>query len=128
MIPPALWGEFAGDVVTRWLRSKHEDRRMVLHSDTTLRFVRSNGEVISAAVGLEFDGASIPPVFWVLFGSPFTGKYRLAAVIHDTLCAQRDRPAAECHRIMYEAMRALGVGRFRATLMYRALLLWGSRW
>lgn len=128
MIAPDLWGRFHGEVVTRWLPSRGEDRRMVLHPDTTLAFERASGEVITARIGLEFDGASIPVWAWPLFGSPFTGKFRRAAVIHDTLCDSRDRPWREAHQVMYEAMRALGVGRFRARLMYRALLIGGSRW
>jgi hypothetical protein len=123
-----LWGIFYGRVVTEWLGSKQEDRRMKLHPDTTLRFVRSTGEVITAEIGLESDGASIPVWAWSLIGSPFTGKYRKAAVIHDTLCYRKDRPYREAHRLMYEMCRALGVGRFRATLMYRALLIGGSKW
>ena len=119
---------FYGEVVTRWLPSAGEDRRMVLHQDTTLQFERPCGEIIPALIGLEFDGASIPVWAWVLFGSPFTGKYRRAAVIHDTLCHVQDRPAEQAHWVFYEALRALGVGRFRASLMYQALLIGGSRW
>jgi hypothetical protein len=128
MIPPALCGTFRGRVVTEWLDSKHEDRRMRLHPDTDLTFERPTGEIVSAMPGLIFDGASIPVLFWALIGSPFTGKYRKAAVIHDTLCFIRDRPAAEAHWIFREGLRALGVGRVRARLMYLALVWFGSKW
>ena len=64
----------------------------------------------------------------VLIGSPYTGKYRKAAVIHDTLCAVKDRPWKEAHWIFREMLRALGVGRLRARLMYVALLLGGTKW
>lgn len=123
-----LWGIWSGKVVTEWLDSNHEDRRMRLHPETDLCFTRYTGERIAALPGLEFDGASIPTVFWVLIGSPFTGKYRKAAVIHDTLCAIQDRPARQAHRVFYECCRSLGVGRLRATLMYKALLIGGSTW
>jgi hypothetical protein len=126
--PPALHGRFRGRVVTIWLESAGEDRRMKLHQDTDLVYETASGEVIPALPEMEFDGASIPPVFWILFGSPFTGKYRRAAVIHDTLCFVKDRPHREAHRVMYDACRALGVGRFRAWLIYRALLVGGSKW
>ena len=126
----ALWGRFHGKVVTEWLSSDGEDRRMKLHPDTDLMFERFTGDTIRAKVGLEFDGASIPVWAWVFIGSPFTGKFRKAAVIHDTLCHPecRDRPAREAHRLFYEMARSLGVGRFRASLMYRALLIGGSKW
>lgn len=123
-----LWGRFTGRVVTVWLDSAHEDRRMRLHSDTDLAFERFTGDVIPALPSLEFDGASIPVWAWIFIGSPFTGKYRKAAVIHDTLCFVKDRPCRDAHRIMYEACRSLGVGRFRAWLIYKALLLGGSKW
>lgn len=124
----ALYGTFHGRVVTIWLDSAHEDRRMQLHHDTDLQFERASGEVIPALPLLEFDGASIPMFAWALIGSPFTGKYRKAAVIHDTLCFVKDRPAKECHWIFREMLRALGVGRVRARLMYVALLIGGSKW
>ena len=123
-----LYGQFHGVVVTIWLDSGGEDRRMKLHLDTDLAFERPTGEVIPALPGLEFDGASIPIWAWPFIGSPFTGKYRKAAVIHDTLCFAKDRPAKEAHWIMREMLRALGVGRFRARVMYVALLLGGSKW
>lgn len=126
--PAPLWGKFHGRVVTIWLDSNGEDRRMLLHSDTDLVFELPNGDAIPALRGLEFDGASIPVWAWPLIGSPFTGKFRKAAVIHDTLCFIKDRPHREAHYLMYLACRALGVGKIRAKLIYWALLVGGSRW
>jgi len=123
-----LWGRFHGKVITVWLDSAGEDRRMRIHPETDLVFVRYTGDVIHARVGLEFDGASIPVWAWPLIGSPFTGKFRKAAVIHDTLCAKPDRPYRDAHRLMYECCRSLGVGRVRARLIYWALLIGGSKW
>lgn len=124
----ALHGAFHGRVVTIWLDSGGEDRRMRLHHETDLTFERPTGEVIPALVDLEFDGASIPVWAWVFIGSPFTGKYRKAAVIHDTLCFVKDRPSKDAHWVFREALRALGVGRVRARLMYVALLIGGPKW
>lgn len=124
----ALYGRFHGKVVTIWLDSAGEDRRMQLHQDTDLVFVRPDGEVIPALPSLDFDGASIPVWAWPLIGSPFTGKYRKAAVIHDTLCYVRDRESSKAHWIFREGLRALGVGRIRARLMYVALLVGGPKW
>jgi hypothetical protein len=123
----ALYGTFHGELVTVWLTSAREDRRMRVHPDTTLAFERPNGEVITMTVGREFDGQSIPPLAWPLVGSPMTGKSRLCAAIHDELCARKDRPYRDAHRVMYEAMRSRGM-RFRAALIYRALLMGGSKW
>lgn len=132
MTPKAnLWGTMRGEVVTIWLRPKtkrREHRLMQVHPDTTLRFERMTGETIYALVGLIFDGASIPVWAWPLIGSPFTGRYREAAVIHDTLCFLRDRPSKQAHWVFREDILALGVGRVRARLMYVALLIGGSKW
>src|SRR5687768_7194151 len=117
-----------GEVVTVWLKSKGEARRMRLHHDTTLTFERPTGEVIPALPGLEFDGASVPVWAWPLIGSPFTGKYRKAAVIHDTLCFVKVMSAKDSHWVFREMLRALGVGRVRARLMYLGLLWGGSKW
>ncbi len=124
----ALYGRFHGRVVTEWLDSAGEDRRMRLTDQTDLVFTRPTGEVIPALPGLEFDGASVPVWAWPLVGSPFTGKYRKAAVIHDTLCFVKVMSAKESHWVFREMLRALGVGRFRARLMYVALLVGGSKW
>jgi hypothetical protein len=127
MIPAALWGHFRGRVVTEWLDSDGEDRVMRLTPETDLVFERPSGECIAAHVGLTFDGASIPSLAWPLVGSPFTGKFRKAAVIHDSLCRRKDRPYRDAHRVMYEAMRSRGMW-FRGPIMYRVLLWFGSRW
>ena len=123
-----LYGRFHGQVVTIWLDSKGEDRRMKLHPDTDLSFQRASGEVLVAMPGLEFDGASVPVWAWPLIGSPFTGKYRKAAVIHDQLCRDRKKSAKEAHWCFREMLLSLGVGRFRARLMYLALIWAGSKW
>lgn len=126
--PPSHWGLYSGRVVAEWLDSDYEDRRMRLVEGTTLRFIDPAGVVWIADVGLEFDGASIPPVLWILIGSPFTGKYRKAAVLHDSACKRRDRPYYAAHWMMYMAMRAKGVGHFRAYCMFKLLLWFGSKW
>jgi len=123
-----LYGRFHGKVVTEWLDSSGEDRRMRLHQDTDLSFETPTGELIPALPSLEFDGASLPVWAWPLIGSPFTGKYRKAAVIHDTLCFVKDRTPRECHYLMRTMCRSLGVGRFRSFLIYSALLIGGSKW
>jgi hypothetical protein len=135
-----LWGTMHGEVVTVWLNmpvksrwkgvtlTRREARKMRLHPDCTLTFERMTGEIVRPAPGFVFDGASIPIWFWFLIGSPFTGRYREAAVIHDWLCKQQDRPAKQAHYVFYECARSLGVAKWRATIMYRVLLLVGSKW
>lgn len=81
---------FVGEVVTKWLRHDGDDRLMQLRENFT--FVESRHHVWTAPAGFIFDGATIPRALWTVFGDPFIGDYRRAAVIHDLLatplCAQ----------------------------------------
>lgn len=75
---------FVGEVVTKWLRHDGDDRLMQLRENFT--FIESRTHVWTAPAGFIFDGTSIPRALWTVFGDPFIGDYRRAAVIHDMLC------------------------------------------
>lgn len=75
---------FVGDVVTKWLRHEGEDRLMELRED--FGFFDSRGNEWTAPEGFIFDGTTIPRALWTVFGDPFIGDYRRAAVTHDLLC------------------------------------------
>ncbi len=77
--------------------------------------------------GAKTDGASIPRILWVTY-PPFTGKYRLAAVVHDHYCQQRSRRWKDTHKVFYEAMRTSGVPEKTAKVMYGAVYGFGPRW
>lgn len=77
---------------------------------------------------IQVDGASIPQVLWSIVGSPFTGKYRDASVIHDYYCDVRLRHWAAVHRVFYDAIIVSGVSVARAKLMYGAVYYGGPRW
>ena len=99
----------------------------MLLSDLT--FVRAKtGERIAARAGFVFDGASIPRPLWGITGGPFEGDYRCGAIIHDWLYHMRDRPRAEADAVFYDAMRAAGVGWYRAKKMWAAVRMFGPRW
>ena len=75
---------YVGKVVTEWLRHDGADRLMELREPFT--FVDSCGNTWMAPAGFIFDGTTIPRALWTVFGDPFIGDYRRAAVIHDLLC------------------------------------------
>lgn len=81
-----------------------------------------------APSGWTVDGASIPQPLWSLVGSPFTGEYRQASVIHDCYCDTKQRPWGAVHRVFYDAMLTSGVNGARAKLMYAAVCWGGPRW
>lgn len=115
--------EYFGDRNFRWLS---DGRHMQLLNDFGYR--DGCGEVWLAPGGIVVDGASIPRSLWSIIGSPFSGLYRDASVIHDHFCVIRNRPWRRVHRVFYEAMLTSGVNRVQARVMYAAVRLFGPRW
>jgi len=91
-------------------------------------FIDSLGLEWPVPAKTQVDGASIPQALWSLVGSPFTGKYRDASVIHDYYCDVRIREWPTVHRVFYDAMIVSGVTIPRAKLMYAAVYFAGPRW
>ena len=77
--------------------------------------------------GSQTNGASIPRFLWISY-PPFTGKYRIAAIIHDHYCVIKDYSWQNVHRMFYDAMRAAGVDKTTAKAMYAAVYFFGPRW
>jgi Protein of unknown function (DUF1353) len=117
------FGHFEGKVKTEWIEA---NRKMQLLEDFS--FVDSKGTKWPAPKGSIVDGASIPQVLWSVVGSPYTGEYRNASVVHDVACVTRDHSWQDVHRMFYEACRAGGVGEQKAKLMYSAVYHFGPKW
>jgi hypothetical protein len=78
-------GTFSGEPETRWLmETAEENRRMKLLAPFS--FVDPDGKEWITPVNYNVDGASIPRAVWTLVGSPYTGDYRRASVVHDKAC------------------------------------------
>jgi hypothetical protein len=56
-----------------------------------LTYIDPKGREWYAQHGLITDGASIPQFLWSVIGSPYTGNYRRAAIIHDYYCTNNFR-------------------------------------
>ena len=117
------WGFYSGYPETRW---DPDGRTMTLLNE--LRYTDPNGLVWIAPAGSKVDGASIPRSLWSFMGGPFEGKYRNASVLHDVAYDQKKRPAQDCDRMFYNAMRCSGVSALEAKTMYYALLRFGHHW
>ncbi len=117
---------FLGDVRTEWLEHEGRDRKMTLLD--SFWFCDSSGCEWWAGEGTLFDGASVPRPLWPLFGSPFVGDYRRAAVLHDAYYKFKERPRKAVDQMFLEAMRCDGVGRIKSRLMYAAVRAFGPRW
>jgi len=120
---PGPFGHFVGTVKTEWIEP---DRKMRLLDD--FAYVDPAGVLWEAPKDSVVDGASIPQVLWSVVGSPYTGEYRNASVVHDVACEKRDKPWQDVHRMFYEACRAGGVGEQKAKLMYAAVYHFGPKW
>lgn len=74
------------------------------------------------------DGASIPRALWSIVGSPFTGNYLAAAIIHDFYCHLKSRDWGEVHSAFFDAMITNKVDSTQAKVMYYAVYRFGPRW
>lgn len=74
--------------------------------------------------GWEFDGASIPRIFWGAVGKPTSSKFRLASMVHDWMYANRmgQKTADELFR---KILKKQGVWNFKANLMWAAVRIAG---
>jgi hypothetical protein len=117
------WGYYSGYPETRW---DPDGRSMTLLNE--LRYTDPDGVEWVAPAGSKVDGASIPRSLWTFMGGPFEGKYRNASVLHDVAYEQKKRPAPDCDRMFYNAMRCSGVSAVEAKTMYYSLLRFGHHW
>ena len=69
------------------------------------------------------DLASVPRVLWSVF--PPHGRYAKAAIVHDYLYANALGTKQWADRVFLEAMTVLNVPRWRRTVMYLAVRLFG---
>ena len=92
------------------------------------RFVDERNQMWAVPAGAEVDGASIPRALWSIVGSPLTGKYRDASVIHDYYCTVKSQEWFVVHRVFREAMLASGVDQVQSAYMYWAVQRFGPRW
>lgn len=122
--PNARFGWFAEPLKAEFLVEPGEDYRVRLLEPLTFVDVRGPAvEYVTVPAGTVVDGATIPAWAWALVGAPLSGDFRRAAVLHDYECVVRATASWQVHRRFYRAMRADGVGRFRAAVMYLA-----ARW
>lgn len=132
-----------GKFIQKTIDIRQTDKDGVFKTLSNLTFVTEKlkgkkYERIFVKAGYITDGYSKP--FWSksLVGGSFGDDLR-PAVIHDFLCQNKGYYVAntdyyipvtfkEANDIFYEAMRAVGINRFKAYLMYLAVFLNKNRW
>ena len=120
------YGIFIGDVEAKWLDENGDDRRMEMLHDFS--YVDTTGKKWTTPKGWVVDGASIPRLLWTLVGSPFTGGYRRASVVHDYYCDTKTESWQAVHKMFYWASLAGGVGLAEAKILYAGVYAGGPRW
>lgn len=129
MADESAFGAFSGEPELRWLTSPKGGRKMTLLRPFTFTEAAS-GRVWEAPQNLVVDGTSIPRALWTFVGSPYTGDYRRASIVHDKACEDfpTDGPERKAADEMFMlACRAGGCGRRQARLLYLGVRI-GSSW
>ncbi len=93
-----------------------------------LKYIDPKGVEWNAWAGMTTDGASIPQFLWSVVGSPYTGNYRRAAILHDFYYTHIFRKWEAVQNMFYDAMRTDGVSNTKALLMYYAVYRFSHHW
>lgn len=111
-------GHFSNNPRTEWVSDPGQDRDMVLLRDFS--YTDPEGKVWDAPISSKINGASIPMPLWSTVGSPYTGDYRNASIVHDVACQKvktaADRKAAD--KMFYFACLAGGCSIPQARMLY----------
>jgi hypothetical protein len=119
----SIYGQFVGTLQIELLGDGRNGKLLAPYV-----FVDPDQKIWTAPTDLVTDGASIPRAVWSIVGSPWTGLYRNAAVIHDAYCDSHSEPWQAVHRVFYRGMLANGVNPLQAKVMYAAVYRFGPRW
>jgi len=92
---------------------------------SALSYRTKAGIIINVPKGFVTDGASIPRACWSIIGSPFTGKYKRAAMVHDWLYHELTTTRIYADRIFLEIMQERKVSLWKRLSMYRAVRTFG---
>jgi len=118
-------GIFSGDVIGEFIGAKN----LKLLEDLTYK---NNKLKVTAKAGMLYDMASIPKMFWRVIGSPYIGKYRRAATLHDALYTSQGLKKLnkkQVDKLFLEMMKVEGVSLWKRQTMYWAVRLGGkSAW
>lgn len=125
----SIAAQFSGQPETIWITSpQDDDRKMMLIKEFWFED-RSGHKWITPAEYL-VDGASIPRPLWSLVGSPYTGQYRRASIVHDKACDDAvgdDDARRAADRMFFEACRAGGCNISQSMILYVGVRI-GSAW
>ncbi|MDL2357639.1 MAG: DUF1353 domain-containing protein [Pseudomonadota bacterium] len=119
-------GSFSGNPKTEWMCDDGEDRNMRLLEP--FWYTDPQGRRWDAPAGSVTNGASIPRTLWSSVGSPFTGNYRRASIIHDIAIRNRAIVRGDADTMFYFACLAGGCMLVEGKLLYAGVRVgsWAS--
>jgi hypothetical protein len=120
------YGSFSGNPKTEWLCEQGEDRNMCLLE--TFWYTDPQGRRWEAPKGAVTNGASIPRTLWSSIGSPYTGNYRRASIVHDIAIRNPCILRADADTMFYFACLAGGCMLMEGKLLYAGVRVgtWAS--
>lgn len=110
---------FSGVVKTIW-HNNHREMTLV----ETFSYTDPSGKTWTVPENSFINGASIPRSLWTLVGSPYTGPYRRASVIHDYFVGEGSNPNVseaerkQADKMFYHACRYDGCSKGAAAVLY----------
>jgi hypothetical protein len=119
-------GSFSGNPKTEWLSQHGDDREMRLLE--AFWYIDPQGRRWDVPADSIVNGASIPRTLWSSVGSPYTGDYRRASVIHDVAVRTAGVVRSEADTMFYFACLAGGCALLEAKLLYAGVRIgtWAS--
>jgi hypothetical protein len=120
-----LYGSFSGNPKTEWLCDDVDDGNMRLLE--AFWYIDPQGRRWDAPKGGITNGASIPRTLWSSIGSPYTGKYRRAAIVHDFAVQTPGVLRDDADTMFYFACAAGGCPLMDSKLLYAGVRIgtWG---
>ncbi|MFL6658950.1 MAG: DUF1353 domain-containing protein [Massilia sp.] len=109
-------GEFSGNPRTEWLSENGDERNMRVLE--LFWYTDPDGRRWEAPANTVINGASIPRTLWSSVGSPYTGAYRRAALVHDAAVGKESVLRADADRMFYFACLCGGCSVLQAKLLY----------
>lgn len=114
-------GLFSGNPKTEWLSERGDDRDMRIIEP--FWYIDPAGRRWDVPAGTIINGASIPRTLWSSVGSPYTGDYRRAAVVHDAVVGREGVLRPEADTMFYYACLAGGCSLIQGKLLYAGVRL-----
>ena len=114
-------GSFSGNPKTEWLADKGDDRDMRVIE--AFWYLDPGGRRWDVPAGTIINGASIPRTLWSSIGSPYTGDYRRAALVHDAAVGREGVLRPQADTMFYFACLCGGCSVLQAKLLYAGVRL-----